>query len=172
MINKYAGIGSRETPPCVLILMQGFARKMAERGLELHTGGAPGADQAFMRGAAFGGGKIVLHLPWENFEKQFVDAIMRISDKVETRVMNDKKVDQDLLDLHPVGYKMEGANRLLLGRNGEIVRDSKFVCCWIQDEKKGFGGTVHALRVARYFDIPTRNLYDSWTRRKIRSFLQ
>jgi hypothetical protein len=49
--------------------MLGVARLAVDRWT-LHTGGAPGADQAFHPGAASGNGAIELHLPWPAFEAE------------------------------------------------------------------------------------------------------
>lgn len=61
----YTGIGSRQTPPAALSYMTQFATDMAGRGYVLRSGHAPGADQAFERGA---NGKAQIFLPWASFE--------------------------------------------------------------------------------------------------------
>ena len=47
----YAGIGSRRTPAAMLVVCEQIAHALAQRGWRLRTGHAPGADQAFERGA-------------------------------------------------------------------------------------------------------------------------
>jgi predicted Rossmann-fold nucleotide-binding protein len=64
----YAGIGSRDTPADVLELIESLARGFAARGWTLRTGGSPGADQAFYRGAVAAHGRVELYLPWPGFE--------------------------------------------------------------------------------------------------------
>ncbi len=65
--SAYAGIGSRQTPPQLLELMTRAATALASQGWTLRTGMAPGADQAFYRGAREHG-PVELYLPWPGFE--------------------------------------------------------------------------------------------------------
>ena len=62
----YAGIGSRKTPPSILRIMEHWADTLARDGWVLRSGGAPGADSAFERGALAGTTQIFL--PWPGFE--------------------------------------------------------------------------------------------------------
>jgi hypothetical protein len=65
----YAGIGSRKTPPDVLAGMEKLGEVLCHQGWWLRTGNAPGADQAFARGAGkVDPGKVVLYLPWPRYE--------------------------------------------------------------------------------------------------------
>lgn len=48
----YTGIGSRETPASVCLLMTNAASLLSQRGYRLRSGGANGADSAFEKGAA------------------------------------------------------------------------------------------------------------------------
>jgi predicted Rossmann fold nucleotide-binding protein DprA/Smf involved in DNA uptake len=50
MNPKYAGIGSRSTPPETLPLIESIAARLAEKGWVLRSGGADGADSAFEKG--------------------------------------------------------------------------------------------------------------------------
>jgi len=61
----YTGIGSRQTPPNVIATMEKIARRLADRGFTLRSGGADGADTAFERGA--GSGSTEIYLPWKGF---------------------------------------------------------------------------------------------------------
>lgn len=54
---KYAGIGSRRTPPAILSMMEDVAEELARRGWFLRSGGAEGADLAFERGCDRAGGE-------------------------------------------------------------------------------------------------------------------
>src|SRR5687767_13602035 len=49
-LKRYAGIGSRETPPDVLEYMESLGKSWAEAGVLLRSGGARGADTAFEKG--------------------------------------------------------------------------------------------------------------------------
>ena len=48
--NSYTGVGSRETPNDILILMRRIGYVMAMKGVALRTGEADGADHAFYKG--------------------------------------------------------------------------------------------------------------------------
>lgn len=48
--NSYTGVGSRETPDDILILMRRIGYIMAMKGVALRTGEADGADSAFYKG--------------------------------------------------------------------------------------------------------------------------
>ena len=48
--NSYTGVGSRETPNDILILMRRIGYIMAMKGIALRTGEADGADHAFYEG--------------------------------------------------------------------------------------------------------------------------
>ena len=47
---RYSGIGSRETPDNVLVVMEKLGAAFAKKGFVLRSGGADGADSAFERG--------------------------------------------------------------------------------------------------------------------------
>ena len=63
----YTGIGSRETPPEALQTMARCARWLAEHGLVLRSGGAPGADTAFESGVDQADAKVI-YVPWDGFQ--------------------------------------------------------------------------------------------------------
>ena len=51
--NCYTGVGSRETPDDILILMRRIGYIMAMKGVALRTGEADGADHAFYKGVVY-----------------------------------------------------------------------------------------------------------------------
>ena len=51
VVNYYAGIGSRETPPDILREMEGTAHTLNGMRYVLRSGGARGADSAFQNGS-------------------------------------------------------------------------------------------------------------------------
>lgn len=61
----YAGIGSRHTPSIACEILTQFARAAANSGAILRTGGALGADKAFMDGCAMT--EMELYLPWQGY---------------------------------------------------------------------------------------------------------
>jgi len=73
MKKYYTGIGSRETPKKILVLMDKLAQKLEKQGYVLRSGGAAGADTAFAENVV----KKEIFIPWNNFngiESNFVGA--------------------------------------------------------------------------------------------------
>ena len=60
----YAGVGSRETPRHILEVIYEVAGVLKEAGWVCRTGGADGADDAFLAG---GTPQVELLLPWAGF---------------------------------------------------------------------------------------------------------
>ena len=60
----YAGIGARKTPEPVLAVMRRMAWYLAEKGWHLNTGGADGADRAFVEGSPV---LRTVFLPWPGY---------------------------------------------------------------------------------------------------------
>lgn len=144
----YAGIGSRDTPARAQMLLRALAKRLADKGYTLRSGGAPGADRAFESGADEAGGKKEIYLPWPGFESS-----------TSSLVVTNPKAFTIAEQLHPNWDTLKSGARKLLGRNthqilGPDLDDySKFVVCWTKDGKGG-GGTGQAIRVARHFNVP------------------
>lgn len=155
---KYAGIGSRETPHVVLAWMRSIAAQMAEYGYTLRTGGAPGADQAFMQGAALAQGQAEIFLPWPGFE---------IKARREMKAGHTFAIFESVPDwakrhwaqFHPAPEKCSAGAQALMARNSCQVlghdgnSPSDLVICYTPGGAGG-GGTGQALRIARHHSIP------------------
>lgn len=161
---KYAGIGSRETPPDVLTTMKVLGRKLAERGYTLRTGGAPGADTAFHDGCMQVGGPVELYIPWDGFEKKHYarNGAFVLPDPIPTWIL---EIAQHY---HPAWYRLKQGGRKLMCRNTYQILGpepetnpvfSDFVVCWTQDGDI-VGGTGQAMRLAQDLEIPVVNLYN------------
>lgn len=156
---RYAGIGSRRTPPDIIKVMEDFAAWAAPHATLL-SGGAPGADQAFEFGArVLGSGQVETYLPWKGFagiENGTIEnpsqAALEIAQKYHPRY----------------SYLKRGA-KLLMGRNSyqvlgkDLMSPVDLVVCWTPDgslDGKGndTGGTGQALRIAADNDIAILNL--------------
>lgn len=61
----YAGIGSRSTPLWVQKEITRLAKYLDSKNLTLWSGGAPGADTAFAKGAV----NKEVYIPWNKFQK-------------------------------------------------------------------------------------------------------
>ena len=170
-MKHYAGIGSRETPVETQEWMSRLAAVLCGEGWTLRSGHAPGADQAFERGA---GGQAEIFLPWSHFESQVpVEALVDGFHTEPTEAAYEMAER-----FHPAWGSLERSARALHARNSHQIlgRDletpSRFVLCWTSDAKGG-GGTGQAIRVARAHEIPVFDLADADTAarvaRKLRS---
>lgn len=150
---SYAGIGSRKTPDDILDVMSNFAYVAGRHGWILRTGGAPGADQAFERGAVLGDCEIEMYLPWPGFENH----------SFGTLDMPKPEAYEIAKKYHPAWHRLSQGAQKLISRNthqvlGENLDDpADLVVCWTEGGKLK-GGTAQALRIAMDWDIPIKNL--------------
>lgn len=154
MTLKYAGIGSRSSPPEVCRLMIDVAFYLSRRGLILRSGGADGADSAFEKGTINALGEKEIYLPWKGFNKNESPLYDVCSEALKMAE-----------EYHPKWSALSYGARKLMGRNcyqvlGKDLRTpSAFIICWTSDGKAS-GGTGQALRIAKDYDIPVHNLYN------------
>jgi hypothetical protein len=140
-MNKYAGIGSRQTPKHILNIMTSIASKLEANGFMLRSGGAIGADTAFENGIQF------------NSNKEIFLADDATTDALQLAEM-----------YHPNWDACSAYARKLHARNGMILLGANlndpvnFVICYTADGK-ATGGTGQALRLADDKNIPILNLY-------------
>ena len=169
-MNKYyTGIGSRQTPEDIQILMTKIAKKLCSLGYVLRSGGAEGADVAFEKGA---GSKKEIYLPWKNF-----------NNNKSTLYDVSEEIIKESLEFHPTCSEyLSEAVKLIMGRNLQQVlgQDAKtpssFVICWthfkLNDvQLKHAGGTGQALRIASRYNIPIFNLNTDSTIKKLTDWL-
>lgn len=161
-MRAYAGIGSRGTWPDVCALMEDVARYMASDGYVLRSGHAPGADQAFERGA---GGAAEIYLPWQGFEAH-------VPTLGTEYLQPAPEAYQMAAKLHDGWYYLNQGSRALMARNmhqvlGPTLDDPvEFVICWTPNGSRTgaeayTGGTGQALRLAKKFNIKVFNLMNS-----------
>lgn len=136
-MKYYSGIGSRQTPQNILVLMKSIALKLYEEDYVLNSGGAQGADKAFQSGAE--------------------DCVIYLKGSATPEAI---KV---AMDHHPAPQNCNDYVRKLHGRNAMIVLGSDlktpvdFVICWTY--KGNFqGGTALGMRIAEAYSIPVFNL--------------
>jgi hypothetical protein len=125
----YAGIGSRRTPTEILAVGEQIAWALAERGWRLRSGHAPGADQAFERGAH---GNADIFLPWPAFEAA-IPVSGRAYDQPATAAYA-------LARRHQPNWPVLGPGaRALHARNchqilgGTLRHPARFAICWTPD---------------------------------------
>lgn len=152
----YAGIGSRETPTKVLRQMEDIAARLRLKGWTLRTGHAPGADQAFEKGA---GSQAEIFLPWYRFEES-----VKVPEGAEITSSPHALAYGNAAEHHPQWFKLKQGARKLHARNSHIVLGwmldvpVKFVVCWTPDGAPT-GGTGQALRIAHHECINVYNLF-------------
>lgn len=153
MKNKiYAGIGSRQTPEHILLLMEQVAEHLAKEGYTLRSGGADGADLAFEKGCDKANGNKEIFLPWKGFN----------GSKSNLIVQKDKAFEI-AEKFHPNWINLSGGVKKLMARNTHQVlgwnigKDPivDFIICYTKNK----GGTTQALRIAKYYNIPILNLW-------------
>jgi hypothetical protein len=165
--HSYVGIGSRETPPDVLALMQALAGKLAREGWLLRTGLSPGADQAFYRGALLSGADIELYLPWPGFQ---ADARPDVEGAAVRELSGASAAACELgRRFHPDWEGLALPERQLLARDAhevlgaDLETPAELVVCWTADgsldgQDLYEDGTGQALRIAHRHGIPVLNL--------------
>jgi hypothetical protein len=158
-VPSYAGVGARRTPPEILSLMRQTAAALAARGYTLRTGGAGGADQAFLEGAGGPLGQVELFLPWPGFRGWRARPGMRLFERATPEAY--RLAEQ----YHPNWRNLRHGVKSLHARNvhqvlGPALDDPvRFVLCWTPDGS-GSGGTGQAIRIAHDRRIPVFDLAD------------
>ena len=152
----YAGIGARKTPEPVLAVMRRMAWYLVEKGWHLNTGGADGADRAFVEGSPV---LRTVFLPWPGYNGWR-----------GPRCVTYTKASLDFFssvvaDHHPAWERCSPAVRKLHARNVAVVfgaranglTPSRAVVCWTEGGGVT-GGTGLAIRLAETAGIPVFNL--------------
>ena len=146
----FCGVGSRETPQFIQELFTWIAQELTNSGYILRSGGAPGADMAFEKGAS----KKQIWLPWLGFngnDSSYVYSKELTIDIVQL-VINKQHWDR----LSEAGKKLHCRNvhQVLGNLIDEPISD--FVICWTKNAEI-VGGTATAIKLANKFDIPVFN---------------
>lgn len=141
----YAGIGSRETPPEILSLMQAIACYLSSNGWTLRSGGARGADSAFESGTR---------------DKEIFKAEDATEEAIALAAQHHPRWDA----CPDYAKKLHGRNSMIL-LGSDLDAPVKFVCCWTPGGKV-VGGTGQALRMSSAYGIEIRNLANLETRKK------
>lgn len=163
--RPYAGIGSRETPKTICDMMELIAYGLARQGFTCRTGGADGADHAFLKGAknAFhraGGASPELFLPWPSFNGH------------HSSFSAPPSAAFPIARLYHPGYdRLTSSMQKLMARNAQQIQgrdlqsNSRFVICWTPDgcisgetRNRTTGGTGQAIAHASDLKIPVFNL--------------
>jgi hypothetical protein len=153
MTKKVACIGSRGLKVSEVLACESIGRAIAERGWELHTGNAKGADQAFARGGNEVNSKSVhLHLPWFKYERDAIVSgnVVRTVEDVPAEEL--EWYTEFARGNHPAWSHLSQGVRKLMIRNGMIIapRLGQPVTCTVAwpSDKMGGGGTGQGMRMS------------------------
>lgn len=150
-MKKYAGIGSRKTPENILETMKLIGKFLAERDFILRSGHADGADIAFEKGCDMVNGTKEIYIPWKGFNGANNSAIVPVFTK---------SLEDFSSKFHPKWNILTPPARKLIMRNScQIFGLSgddpvEFIICWHNNS----GGTMQAVRIAEFYQIPVINL--------------
>jgi hypothetical protein len=165
-MKYYAGIGSRETPENVLLLMKDIAAFLAKDNFVLRSGHAEGADYYFELGAISEGGGMEIIIPWDGFNKnnpayhnpqKGYYAMDSFSSEIQ-------KISMDYVyKYHPNPHRLSRPMVKLMQRNSlqvlglDMNTPVKFVIAYTKNGEGG-GGTGQAIRIARSNNLPIWDL--------------
>ena len=153
-MKYYAGIGARETPGEICLIMTQIARWLAEESWVLRSGGAVGADIAFEQGCDLANGNKEIFLPQKAYNKH--TSILYTPPKSAYDLID--TLWGDLLHRSQLVRSLFARNcQQILG--ADLNSPCNLVICWTRDGKDT-GGTGKAIEIARKFNIPVTNLYN------------
>lgn len=191
----YTGIGSRETPPEVISIMEDAGFRLARIGFVLRSGKAAGADAAFQRGAqkyhTTRGGiappKVMeIYIPWKGFKggDGLIDLYDISLDSIDRQYPDNAEMRWDWVkEVHGGWEKLSQGARKLHERNihqlfghdlgDAYLNQSKFVIYYALETKTGNpkGGTATAVNLAKKQGIRTLNLLHEGNREVLEKFL-
>ena len=156
-VRYYAGIGSRQTPPAVLLWMEQIGYQLGQAGWCLRSGGAKGADSAFESGCNRAEGK-----------KQIFYA-----EDCTTYARNLAAIYHPAWDrCSEYARKLHGRNMMILQGRDLRAEDEVFcVICWTPNGHT-IGGTGQAIRAATQWGIPIFNLAIPSTEHRLRTMMR
>lgn len=136
----YAGIGSRTTPGPILDKMEEYSKYLYKLGWSLRSGGAKGADTYFAKGTSFDCEILTpknFTIPMKAFEIAH--------------------------EHHPAWDACSMYAKQLLARNvcillGQNIDSPVDVVLYWRPEHISYGGTLHAVTIAKANDIPCFNV--------------
>lgn len=185
--EAYCGIGSRETPDDVQRLMEDVGEFQCNRGVVLTSGGAPGADDAFHRGAKrspkYCSKSVEIYLPWNGFKREGMETLYHAPDKgiYNASLFDNWELAEEISlkargswnGLGQGGIKLQVRNAYQPLRR-DLNSPVKGVIFWAipAGKRRWKGGTNTALQIALEHAIPMYNLYVEEERKHIESFIR
>jgi len=158
-VIAFAGIGTRALWPYEDKTIFQMSEYLTELGFWCYTGGAPGADEYFERGADIY--RCIVYQPWRGFGTAWQ----------ANCVVNAGETEEGLASVakyHPRGRRLKAAVQKLMARNYHQVHgfpefnqpQVSFVLCCADEDLAGnvIGGTGQACRIAKAANIPIINI--------------
>lgn len=171
MPQYYSGIGSRETPLSIGVLMAKIAYKLAKLNYTLRSGGAHGADQFFEYGCDAGQGKKEIYRPQR--EDNGNNIFRNITEVKQSLVVDN--INYDNLKTYTQLLFRRNINQVLGDSLENAYLKSKFCIFWIKTSdiyRKYAGGTRIAVRCADRYNIPLFNLLNSDIHARFTNFIK
>lgn len=184
-VGWYAGVGSRETPPDILTVMEDIGFFMASLGWGLSSGGALGADDAFYRGAIRSPAcnpatMLRIYLINRHWELYRPDPSIGLIDSTSL-TEHEAEAYGIMLKARGSEHGLKEAGRLLHTRNvyqilgSDLNTPVRQVICWAEPvgtSGKVSGGTNTAVQIALQHNIPVMNLYHDTHRERALKFIE
>jgi predicted Rossmann-fold nucleotide-binding protein len=165
--QEYAFVGSRnlnQFEPNVVGAFQKAAENAARAGYIVSTGAAKGADQLAAQSALSAGGAVRLSLPWNSYEKDWVNDISNTyPDRVaiETRLPTEGSPGMEsVAKYHPHSENLPNSVRSLHARNHTILNPAQGRVAGVIALSRGSGGTEQAIRIANGENILVNRFSD------------
>lgn len=183
-MTAYTGIGSRETPPEIISVMEDAGYRLARIGFVLRSGKAAGADAAFQRGAQKYhiechlkqqcSAIAEIYIPWKGFKggDGLRDTYDIQLDHIDRTYPGHEEMRWEWVkEVHGGWERLSQGARKLHERNvhqlfgtdlgNAYINQSKFVLYYALETKSGNpkGGTATAVNLAKKQGIRTLNLF-------------
>lgn len=195
----YTGIGSRNTPPEILGVMEDAGFRFARMGFVLRSGKANGADAAFQKGVQnffysvdkqpkeeHTVGRAEIYIPWNGFKGDpilqdwwdislpYIDSLFPEEVKARDELVAELHPNVEALRKKPGAYALHSRNvHQVLGPNLSQKRPSSFCIYYAGEDEKGNpkGGTATAVNLCKMCGVRTLNLLHSKNIEVLHSFL-
>lgn len=183
----YTGVGSRETPPEVVSVMEDAAFRLARLGFTLRSGKAGGADAAFQRGMQeyyetldkdsqeeYRARLAEIYIPWDGFASDsidlwdywdcplsYIDYMFPDQEDARTDLVKEIHPNFEALKKKRGAFALHSRNvHQVLGINVLAPRPSSFCLYYASEDKQGNpkGGTATAVKLSKKYNVRTLNL--------------
>lgn len=149
-------IGSRDLPEDKGIIIDKLCKFLVNNNCKMRSGGAGGTDRRFQSNFEILGGNKEIYLPWNGFEKLYVD-------NRDFFLVKSDICRPYTLKYHPNPNALSKYALLLMDRNAHQVLGlnldlpSDFIVAYTENAAIK-GGTAQALRMAKDLNIPVVNV--------------